>query len=81
MVRFPLASLVDLESVKLLLDHGADPNLLMDSISDERERVTVLDLLEQLLAEEEEASEDELEPYMKMKEMLIERGAKRRDEL
>ena len=70
-----------LESAKLLLDHGADPNALMDSITEGTEKVTVLDMLEELLKEEEDATEDELEPFMKMKDMLISNGAKRRDEL
>jgi ankyrin repeat protein len=70
-----------LESAKLLLDHGADPNALMDSITEEKERVTVLDMLEQLLAEEDDASAEEIAPFQKMMEMLKEHGAKRREEL
>ena len=70
-----------LESAKLLLDHGADPNVLMDSIADEKERVTVLGMLEMLLQEESEASEEELRPFLEMRDLLKSRGAKRKDEL
>ncbi|GAX14191.1 hypothetical protein FisN_20Hh186 [Fistulifera solaris] len=71
------------ESAKLLLEHGADPNQLMDSLTNEKERVTVLDMLEELLAEEDldDIPEEEIAPFIKMKELLIQNGAKRRDEL
>lgn len=72
-----------LESAKLLLEHGADPNQLMDSLTEEKQRVTVLDMLEELLAEEDlgDIPEEELAPFLQMRELLIEKGAKRRDEL
>lgn len=71
------------ESAKLLLDHGADPNQLMDSLTEEKQRVTVLDMLDELLAEEDlgDVTEDELAPFLKMKELLVAKGAKRKDEL
>jgi hypothetical protein len=71
------------ESAKLLLEHGADPNQLMDSLTSEKERVTVLDMLEELLAEEDldDIPEEEIAPFIKMKELLIQNGAKRKDEL
>lgn len=71
------------ESAKLLLEHGADPNQLMDSLTEEKQRVTVLDMLEELLAEEDlgDIPEEEIAPFIKMKELLIQNGAKRRDEL
>jgi hypothetical protein len=53
----------------------------MDSIVEENERVTVLDMLEQLLAEEGDATDEELGPFLKMKEMLVGHGAKRKEEL
>lgn len=69
------------ESVKILLEHGADPNVLIDNIGDEKERVTVLDMLEQLLEEEGDSNPDEVKPFLEMKELLLEHGAKKRDEL
>jgi hypothetical protein len=65
----------------LVNNEWIDPNLLMDSIVEENERVTVLDMLEQLLAEEKDATDDELGPFIKMKDMLVSHGAKRKQEL
>jgi len=70
------------KSAELLLDHGADPNQLLDSLDGDQKRVTVLDMLDQLLEEEAaEASEDEIAPFKEMRDMLVKRGAKRKDEL
>ena len=69
-----------MESAKLLLSHGADPNQPMDSIMERGKTVTVLDLLEQLL-DEEEPGTPEMEPFIEMRELLLEHGAKHHEEL
>lgn len=78
------------ETTKILLEHGADPNKLMDSISqtgdNDKEHMTVLDLVEDLLNEglnehHEDLGENEVLPMIEMKQLLLKHGAKRMDEL
>lgn len=74
------------ETVKMLLEHGADPNQLMDTVSAlARDRMTVLDLVDDLLksatSNDEDFDKDDTLPYQQMKELLLQHGARRRDEL
>ena len=68
------------QSAQTLLEHGADPNQPMDSIMDKGKKVTVLDMLNQLIEEEEEGL-PELEPFHQMRELLLKHGAKSHEEL
>jgi ankyrin repeat protein len=69
-----------LESAKLLLAHGANPNQPMDSIMQKGEKVTILDMLEELLAEEDPKI-PELGIFQEMRDLLLEHGALHHEEL
>lgn len=80
------------ETVKLLLEHGADPNLLMDSLwtdfvghADENanpnEKMTALDLVHSLLSDDEQMDGEERDLLNQIKDLLIKYGGKRHEEL
>jgi ankyrin repeat protein len=75
------------ENIRLLLQHGAEVNADVDSMSsngDNKKKITALDIVEQFLQVQEGADNaggDDADPanerFVKTRELLLQHGAKR----
>jgi ankyrin repeat protein len=69
------------DTARVLLEHGASVNLPVDSMKNPTEKVTVLDILLDILSVDQEASKASPDPrlgkYYEMKTLLVKHGAKR----